>query len=207
MSTLESLAVCLILLTLCWTVVLLQTFRESRARFLMGMVGLVAIFHGVRLLTDSGIGEFSAVAPYEGVVDLVVALLTFAALLIVNTEATSHRTTRVCLRLAQAMEPPVPVVNKSAVSRVFENASPRARAEGAPKRSPEEAALERLMDSAPVALVAFDASGRVCLSNAAADTLFGVNRGQLVGMSLPGLPAAPPRPPAQSTLKPAPAHS
>jgi len=199
MSTFSTLAICFILITIGWTIMLLPTIRESRARFLVIMVGLVAGFHGLRLLTGEGMAELPVVQAYHGVVDLVVASLTYLALVILHAETSYHQATRVRLRLSQAAEAPAPHSREQAVSEVLELKDP--------SHLPDEVKLDRLMQASPVAIVALDEHGRVCSCNASAETLFQVRPGDLLGRPLPSIEPAAGRGGEPGNLNPAEANS
>jgi len=185
MGTFTTLAVCFILATLCWTIYLLQEVREGRARYLMIMVGLVALFHGLRLLTASGVEELQVVAAYSGAVDLMVATLTFAALVVLRAETTRHLATRLQLRLSQAMEPPAPEPGEKAIAEVV---SPK-RVSPEEKKARSEVALDQLIQSSSIAIVALDKRGEVCSCNSAAEELYGAGKNGLLGKPLPQLKA------------------
>ncbi len=188
MSTLCALAVGFILVTICWTVILLQEIKDRRSRFLVGMVGIISVFHGLRLLTDPGLAGFEGAREYGHLVDLLVAILVFVALLILNNETARHRVTQVKLRLSEAMEPPAPVLDKKAISQVFaRRQAAKDPVDGGSERP--EAVLDRLIQRSPIAIVALDDQGRVCTCNRAAEELYGVNERALLGQPLPPVPA------------------
>jgi PAS domain-containing protein len=201
MNPFTSVAVCFILATLGWTIFLLPEVREGRARFLFSAVGLVAVFHGLRLLTSSGMKELEIVAAYQGAVDLLVATFTFVAVLILRAETVRHRITRVQLRLSQAMEPPTPLRDGKTVSQVLDSKKAHQERDSA---LPPQVALHQLMHASPMAIVSFDQSGNVCDCNAAAERLYGVDSGTLLGKPLP--PSSPPALRPDHKLRAAEAH-
>ncbi len=207
MGKFDSATICFILVTLCWTIVLLQRVREGRARFLIAMVGLVSMFHGLRLLTANGLGALETVARYGGVVDLLVAILMLVALVIVHSEASRHRVTMVQLRLAQANERPVRALDGK-MSSLLLDAKSAETAIGNPVNVPPEKLLDSLIQASPVAIVALDESGLVCTCNEAAEKLYSRDHDSLLGKPLPDLRKQAQRKKGeQGGFRPAEAHS
>ena len=186
MGTFESASLCFILVTLCGTLVLLQRIKERRIRSLIGMVGLVSMFHGLRLLTARGLEGLEAVAAYSGVADFFVAVLTLVALLVLHGEATRHRLTQLQLRLSQANEPPIPLPDGRVASVVFDPNQTHGP-DGLVTQVPPEIVLERVIQESPVAIVAFDENGRVSACNHTVEELYGAGERELLGKTLPAL--------------------
>ncbi len=181
-TTLNALTVGFNLVTICWTARLLQDIHDQRARFLVGMVGIMAIFHGLRLLSDPDLSGLPAPAAYGILVDLLVAILVFAALLILNAETERHRATQMQLRLSRAAEPAIPSGGQRVVSKVLDASQPAEHA-GIPRERPE-VMLDRLIQASSVAIVALDSKGCVCTCNRAAEQLFHVEQKGLLGQPL-----------------------
>jgi PAS domain-containing protein len=207
MGTMVSASICFVLVTLCGTIVLLQRIKDGRSRFLIGMVGLVAMFHGIRLLTSQGVKGLEAVALYSSVADFLVAVLTFIALLILHGEAIRHRLTRVQLRLSEANEQTVPIPNPKSVSAILDPNRVHSP-DGISGQLPPEMVLDKFIQESPVAMVAFDENGDVCTCNRAAEELYGVGTHELLGKQLPALQNKPRSAGTKGQrLRPAEAHS
>ena len=182
MNPFASLSICFVLITVCWILVLLPAVSEHRARFLFGIIGLASVFLGLRVLSETGMLTIPMMAPYRGLVDLVVAVLYFACLLFLRSETVSHRITRLRLRLSQAMEPSVPRLDEATVSGILAgmNGDEAGETGGNASSGHEEVMLGKLIEGSPVAIVGLDGDGNVCLSNTAAVKLFQCRPGELV---------------------------
>ena len=180
MNALPSIAVVLVLVALCWAIVLLQKVTRDHSRFLVGMIGLMATFHGLRQL------KYMNVAPPEmaeiggQVADVLVAILLFIALVILDGEVASHQSAKIQLRLSQALEPPAPAFNGTVLAQAVGAPVPEPPVAGLP----QDHTLRRLIDGAPVAIVGLDQERRVIMTNAAAAKLFGLDREELIGKNL-----------------------
>lgn len=209
MTAFSSIALCLALVTICWTVVLLQKTSENRARFLIGMVGLVAVFLSLRLLQEYGIWSLAGIAPSSGVVDLLVAVVYFAALILLNGETTRHRATKVCLRLSEANEQPRQAYPDPSVTQMLGRTGENsAAAAGTLSATPEtELRLESLIRHSPQPVIVLDDAGRVKLCNEAAARICNYQPEQMKGVCLRGLMAASPRQPSVVPPEPKPKRS
>ena len=189
MNLIVSLTICFVLVTVGWILALLPTVSEHRARFLFGIIGFASVFLGLRVLGETGMLTLPVSDVNVALADLVVAALYLASLLFLRSETTSHQIARVQLRLSQAAEPPVAQLDKGAVSRILAGMQ-EGEADQSGSTSPgavEERMLGRLIQASPVAIIGLDETGKVCLSNRAAQDLFRRSAAQLHGKPLPTL--------------------
>ena len=97
-----SLLVCLA--TSLWSARLIRRTGDQHERFLVGFVGLVSVYEGLRILKDAGF-EFAIVAPvWADFSTLVVSLLFLLALLVLKIASRDHRRTKEHLRLVEATD-------------------------------------------------------------------------------------------------------
>ncbi len=196
MNSLPSISILFVLVALCWAIVLLQKVTRDHSRFLVGMIGLMATFHGLRQLKYLHLAPPEMLKISDQVADVLVAVLLFVALVILDGEVASHQSTKIQLRLSQALEPPAPAFDEKALAHAIGGPGQEASA----PESPQGNTVRRLIDGAPVAIVGLNQERRVILTNAAAARLFGVEQNQLIGKDLAALTAAVP-PAKQSPLQ------
>jgi PAS domain-containing protein len=170
-NPLMALALLICLGTILWCILLIRRQRNSLDKMLTGLLGLIAVYESLRILKDSGFAPFARFRTMEGWVDLISACLYMVAALILKTSSTDRAATKVHLRLVEADEKPVDLAN-AVISAVPELGHP-------------------LLDSSPLAIFAVDSSGLVTYWNAAAESLIGWTRNELVGHELPFAPDGP----------------
>jgi PAS domain-containing protein len=164
-NPLMALALLICLATILWCILLTRRQRNGLDKMLTGLLGLIAIYDALRILKDSGFSAFARFRTMEGWVDLVSACLYLVAALILKTSSTERAATKVHLRLVEADEKRVDM-SSAVMAAVPELGHP-------------------LVDSAPLAMFAVDTQGMVIYWNAAAQSLLGWTRSELVGHELP----------------------
>jgi hypothetical protein len=97
-----SLLVCLA--TSLWSARLIRRTVDSHERFLVGFVGLIAVYEGFRILKDAGVKFAMAAQVWADFSTLVVSLLFLLALLVLKIASRDHRRTREHLRLVEATD-------------------------------------------------------------------------------------------------------
>src|ERR1700733_1302364 len=166
-----ALALLICLATILWCILLTRRQRNSLDKALTGLLGLIAIYDALRILKDSGIAAFARFRSMEGWVDLVSACLYLMGALILKTSSIERSATKVHLRLVEHDEKRADMTN-AVMAAMPELGHP-------------------LLDSSPLAIFAIDAHGMVTYWNAAAQTLLGWTRNELVGHELPFDPRVP----------------
>jgi PAS domain-containing protein len=170
-NPLMALAFLICLSTILWCILLTRRQRNSLDKLLTTLLGLIAVYQALRILRDSGFAAFARFRTLSGWVDLISACLYLVAAFILKTSSIDRAATRVHLRLVEADEKPVDL-SSAVIAAVPELGHP-------------------LVDSAPLAIFAIDAHGVVTHWNAAAESLMGWTRNELVGHELPFDPNGP----------------
>jgi PAS domain-containing protein len=170
-NPLMALALLVCLATILWCILLIRRQRNGLDKMLTGLLGLIAIYQALRILKDSGFDAFARFRTMEGWVDLVSACLYLIAALILKSSSVDRAATKVHLRLVEADEKPVDLTS-ALMAAVPELGHP-------------------LLDSSPLAIFATDSHGLVTYWNAAAESLTGWTRTELVGHELPFDPNGP----------------
>jgi PAS domain-containing protein len=164
-SPLMALALCISLATILWCILLARRQRSGLDKILTGLLGLIAIYEAVRILKDAGFIIFPGIPKLEGWADFIIATLSLIAALILRVSSIDRATTKAQLRLVEANEKQVELGKGTIVA--------------APELRPS------LLDSCPLATIAVDLHGIVSYWNAAAETLTGLTRDEVVGHPLP----------------------
>ena len=170
-NPLTALALLICLATILWCILLTRRQRHGLDKVLTGLLGLIAVYNALRILKDSGLAAFARFRSVEGWVDLTSACLYLVAALILKTSSSDRAATKVHLRLVEADEKPVDLTS-AVMAAVPELGHP-------------------LLDSSPLAIFAIDAHGVVTHWNAAAESLIGWTRAELLGHELPFDPSGP----------------
>jgi PAS domain-containing protein len=170
-NPLLALALLICLATILWCILLVRRQRNGLDKVLTGLLGLIAIYESLRILKDSGFAIFTHFHMLEGWVDFISACLYLFAALILKTSSVDRAASKVHLRLMEAGERPLDFSNV-AIAAVPELGHP-------------------LVDSSPLAIYAIDPQGDVTYCNAAAESLTGWTRSELVGHPLPFDPHGP----------------
>lgn len=100
-----ALSVCLCLATICWCILVLRRLHNARGRFLVGLVGLLAIHQGLHLLKDAGFWTAPSSHRLENMATLVVASLSFISILILELQSAEFDRTKRQLRLTSVLLP------------------------------------------------------------------------------------------------------
>lgn len=167
-STISGLSLCLCLGTTLWCIHLLRRRSAGADRLLLGLIGLVCVYQGLDVLEQAGLLIAGPERWMGDLATLVVHTLFVGAVVLVDRCAADHRVVRKQLRVAQASS------QQAATSWGTLSAA-------------------HLLDSLPTAAFAVDQYGHVQCWNAAAESLLGWRRSELVGQALPLTDDAGPR--------------
>lgn len=107
LSIFSALTICVCLAAILWCLLLLPRLARGHDRFLVGFIGLIAVYQGLRLLKDAGVWKMPGSASLESFATFVVCSLYLVALFVLQIFGAEHRTAKVCLRLAEANQLPV----------------------------------------------------------------------------------------------------
>jgi len=163
-SPLMALALCISLGTVLWCILLARRQRNGLDKVLTGLLGLIAIYEALRILADAGMAMFPAFRKLEGWADFVIATLALIAALILRVSSIDRATTKAQLRLVEANEKAVDLAKGAAV--------------------PVEL-RPSIFDASPLAAYAVDLHGIVTYWNAAAESLTGWSKDEVIGHALP----------------------
>jgi PAS domain S-box-containing protein len=166
-TPLAAISLCVCLTTLLWCILLVARLRGSHDRFLVGLVGLVSIYHSGRLLRDSGLWNNPIDAVFDQISSFAITSLFLVAIVILEIYTTENRNNAWRLRLAEANEAVTPVLQVPASSLPAHDLS------------------QAVIESSPLPMFAVDPSGAVCYWNPAAERLFGWEREEVLGRPLP----------------------
>lgn len=166
-----ALALLICLATILWCILLTRRQRNGLDKILTGTLGLIAVYEALRILKDSGFAALARFRTMEGWVDLIGACLYMVAAFILKTSSTDHAATKVHLRLVEADEKRADL-SSAVIAVVPELGHP-------------------LIDCSPLAIFGIDEHGVVTHWNAAAESLLGWTRQELLGRVLPFDPQGP----------------
>jgi len=158
------------LATILWCILLTRRQRNGLDKLLTGLLGLIAIYQSLRILSDSGLATFARFRTLEGWVDLISACLYLLAAFILKTSSINRAATQVHLRLVEA--------------ELVETEDRAAEMTSAVRAAVPELG-HPLLDASPLAIVATDAHGITAYWNPAAENLLGWTRQEVVGHDLP----------------------
>ena len=114
------LAMCACLAAILWCVLLMPKLARGRERFLVGLIGLISIFQGLRILKDAGVWALPRFSTLTDLATLIVSGLYLVALFVVHVFGSEHRRTTLRLRLSEANEKPPTVFRRMQSPRKIE---------------------------------------------------------------------------------------
>jgi PAS domain S-box-containing protein len=145
-------------------IAILRSARGSYDRLLTALIGMIAIFHGLRIVSDLDMPRTSW---YGESVNLVVALAYLGSLWVIGSLSLEHRNTKAALRVFESTQ---------AVSFKFH-----------PQPYNPDDYSKTVLDAAPMAMFAVGLDGNVSCWNRAAEKALGWSRDEVVGKKLPSL--------------------
>jgi PAS domain-containing protein len=155
-NLLSAIALILALATLAMCLRLLRRQRTSTDRYLMGLVGLIAIYQGLNILRNAGVYSLAhQLQGVSGAVDLALAGMTLVSILILRMAARDRLNTKLQLRVAEAT------------------------------RTPPRPAGGRLGERSAVAVLGVNADGRINLWHRSSEDFFGWRKEEVLGTRLP----------------------
>ncbi len=112
------LAMCACLAAILWCILLLPKLTRGHERFLVGFIGLISTFQGLRILKDTGVWEPPRFSSFADVATLIVCGLYLVALSVVHVFGAEHRRTTLRLRLSEANEKPPTVFGQAQLPKI-----------------------------------------------------------------------------------------
>jgi PAS domain-containing protein len=164
-----SVLLCLCAITQC--AVLMTRLPEGKDRFLVGLMGMLSVQHGVRIIGEVGVLFDWHQPGSDPITNLLIPGLYLSVILLLNRYTAEHRRVRYQLRLSEAREA-LP-------------ATPFVPAPGDQLRAQEIS--NAVLESLPLPAYALDPSGSVCYWNSAAERLFGWTRSEVLGRKVSDL--------------------
>jgi len=162
-------SVALCLLTLGWCALLVPRLKFSLDRFLVGLVGLLCTYHGVKMLREAGVLKGVGGPGVDTVSSVAITALYLLAVGILQFYTAEHRNLKYKLRLTEAREAP-PLAPAVSVARDSHRVQEISHA---------------VLESSPLAMYAVDPAGSVCCWNSAAERMFGWRKAEVIGRRLP----------------------
>lgn len=101
-----------------WCIFLMPKLVRGHARFLVGFIGLISIFQGLRILKDAGVWEPPSLSWFTDLATLIVCGLYLVALFVVQVFGTDYRRTKARLRLSEANEKPPTVFGPTKLPKI-----------------------------------------------------------------------------------------
>jgi PAS domain-containing protein len=164
-SPLLAFALCIALATILWCILLARRQRSGLDKILTGLLGLIAVYEALRILRDSGFPIVPIVRRMDAWTDLIIAGLCLIAALILRVSSIDRATTKAQLRLVEANEKSIDLLKSTGAN-------------------PAEV-IHGIFDASPLAACVVDVHGVVTYWNAAARTLTGWTRDEIMGRKLP----------------------
>ena len=168
-------ALLVVLSVIVWCILLLRRIRGLYNRTLTGLVGMTAVFQGLRLLQGTGLLPEGSRTGLDDVVNLLVTGIYLASLYALRGLSRESNTAAMALRLAESNQakplnhpqaPPMPM-------RITTTAADD---------------LSRVvLDAAPIPMFAVGLDGNVNYWNRAAEQALGWSRDEVLGQKLPNL--------------------
>ena len=152
------LAVCVCLVTILWCIGLTRRQNSRLDRVLTALLGMIAIYQALHMLTDSGLEVLGGFRKLDGWVEFLIATLCLIAALILKLSSLDRTSTKVRLRLVEANEK-----------------APESALGAAPAPTALETTFSYL-DASPLAMFAVDSRNIVIYWNPAAAALLGWKR-------------------------------
>jgi phosphatidylserine synthase len=112
------LAMCACLAAILWCVFLMPKLTRGPERFLVGFIGLISTFQGLRILKDAGVWELPRFSSFADLATLIVCGLCLVALFVVQIFGAEHRRTTLRLRLSEANEKPPTVFGRTQLPEI-----------------------------------------------------------------------------------------
>jgi len=130
-----SVLICLATILSCWSL-LKKRAQHNLDRFLIGFLGLLSIYEGLRVLEACGLLTLPASAHFSDMIELVVTAFYLMAILILRLSSDDRLNTNLQLRLAQAAPPkPTALLEPSASESEREDKTVQQLAWALPKLS------------------------------------------------------------------------
>ena len=172
---LNGIALLVALSVIIWCILLLRRVRGLYNRALTGLVGMTAVFQGLRLLQGTGLLPENSRTGLDDMANFLVTAIYLASLFALRGLSREQNTTELALRLAEGNQarplnhthtPPMPVRVTTTVTDDLSRV---------------------VLDAAPIPMFAVGLDGNVNYWNHAAEQALGWSRDEVLGQKLPNL--------------------
>lgn len=172
---LNGIALLVSLSVIIWCILLLRRIRGLHNRILTGLVGMTAVFQGLRLLQGTGLLPEASRTGIDDAVNLLVTGIYLASLFALRGLIRESATTAMALRLAESNQ-----------------AKPLQHPHAAPimvrvMPTPADDLSRVVLDAAPIPMFAVGLDGKVNYWNRAAEQALGWSRDEVLGQKLPNM--------------------
>jgi len=172
---LNGIALVVALSVIVWCILLLRRVRGLYNRTLTGLVGMTAVFQGLRLLQGTGLLPENSRTGLDDAVNLLVTGIYLASLFALRGLSRESNTNALALRLAESNQ-----------------AKPLQHPHVAPiamrvMQTPADDLSRVVLDAAPIPMFAVGLDGNVNYWNRAAEQALGWSRDEVLGQKLPNL--------------------
>jgi PAS domain-containing protein len=165
-SPLVGLSVFVCVATILWCIFMMRRQQSGTDRILMGVIGFISIYQGLKILKTAGIFNLSILGGrVDDLADLSISSMYLIAALILRLSAADRVATKLRLRLVEANESPL-ALNRASAGGIADLPA-------------------CLVEASPLAMFTVDGGGTVIQWNASAERVFGWNRDELLGRPLP----------------------
>lgn len=156
-NPMSAIALTLALATLLFCLRMLRRQRTSSDRYLMGLLGMIAIYQGLNILQNAGVYSLAhQLQGLSGAVDLTLAGMSLVSILILRIASKDRHSTKLQLRVAEANQPP-----------------PLRMSSGRPG------------ERSAVAVLGVNAAGEINLWHSSSEDFFGWRKEEVLGTRLP----------------------
>jgi PAS domain S-box-containing protein len=166
-SPLEALAIVLCLATILFCLSLVHRHRNQLDRFLVSLLGFIAVYQILRVVKDTGAFAFQQVRGFDVTMNVLVSGMCLGAALILKVSCADRSSTKVRLRLVEANEKTIDVKIPH-------------------PQTPAELSAA-MVEASPMAMFTVDGQGMVNSWNAASERLLGWKREEILGSQPPVL--------------------
>jgi PAS domain S-box-containing protein len=173
---LNGIALLVALSVIVWCILLLRRVRGLYNRTLTGLVGMTAVFQGLRLLQGTGLLPEGSRTNLDDFVNLLVTGIYLASLFALRGLSRESNTNAMALRLAESNQ--AKPLQHPHVAPISMRMAPAAGGDD----------LSRVvLDAAPIPMFAVGLDGNVNYWNRAAEQALGWSRDEVMGQKLPNL--------------------
>jgi PAS domain S-box-containing protein len=170
----DGIALLMALAVIVWCLFLLRRVRGTYNRTLTGLVGMTAVFQGLRLLIGAGLLPASSKTSFDSTVNILIPLVYLASLFALRGLHREKSTTEMALRLAEGNQA-LPLSNRL----------PHLRSRATIGAT--ESLSRTVLDVTPIPMFAVGLDGNVNYWNRAAEQTLGWTRDEVLGQKLPRL--------------------